>query len=238
VDVLAERPKPRLPVASPNADDRELPVERHDFLGELVLLDRLGCLREPLSLAVVAQPPRLHERREPRLVERAEAGGRDPERAEELLLTQSVLTLVQGSRPWQGPDPPRRRDRDVLELEGDGIRAVDEPVERAVVAVLPDDELADRLRARIRRRVEEAEGEPERQPGEPEHAPELTAADAGDEGHRLQQSVASREWLTRRGRPGRGARAPRPSARTGSGADARRARRPIPPGSPRPGAPR
>ena len=45
------------------------------------------------------------------------------------------------------------------------------------------DELADVLRARVGRGVEEPEREPERQPCEPEHPPELPAADAANVTH-------------------------------------------------------
>ena len=41
VDVLGERLEARLAVPAADADDRELAVERHQLLGQLVVADRL-----------------------------------------------------------------------------------------------------------------------------------------------------------------------------------------------------
>ncbi len=74
-------------------------------------------------------------------------------------------------------------DGDVLELVGDDVGPRREAVEPFGVAVLRDDELTHRPRARVGRGVEEPEVEPERNARQPQHAAELPAADAGDERH-------------------------------------------------------
>src|SRR6185312_11151579 len=91
-----------------------------------------------------------------------------------------------------------RLDRDVLELVRDDVGAGSQPSERGWVVERADDELPHLAGGRVRRRIEEAEAEPERQAGEPEHAAELTPADARDEchGERLTPGV-SRRWIGR-----------------------------------------
>src|SRR6188472_1903575 len=180
VDVLGDGPEARLPVPAADADDRELAVERDQRLGQLVVADRLRGIDPPLPLAVVAESPCLDERRQPRLLERAEAHRVDVERAKQLLLAEAVLPLLERRGSGNGIDPARGVHGDVLELVGDDVGALDEPVERLGVAVLADDELADLARAGVGRGVEESERQAERQSCEPEHAPELTAADARD----------------------------------------------------------
>ena len=71
----------------------------------------------PLALAVVAEPPRLDDRRQPRLGERAEPRRRDPEPPEELLLDEPVLPELERARRRQRrrarapPRPGRSRTR-------------------------------------------------------------------------------------------------------------------------------
>ena len=214
--VLAHRPETGLAVPAADADDRELAVEGDELLGELVHADRLRLHDTPLALAVVAEPPLLDECRQPRLLERAEPRGRDPQRAEELLLVQPVLAALERRDPRDGAHPGGRLDGDVLELVRDDVGAPGEPLEPVRVVVGPDDELPDRARAGVGRGIEEAELQAERQPREPEHASQLPAADAGDERHPGTE-------LTR---PDRGSRARSPSAPRGTGGAGRRSRRP------------
>jgi hypothetical protein len=183
VEILCERIEAGFAVTRPDADDRELPVEQDELLREFVVPQGLVAIHEPLSLPVVAQAPRLDERREPRVAEAAEPRGRDPQRAEELLLVQAVLAQLERLRSRHRTDTRGRLDGDVLELVRDHRGAVGQPVERRRVVVRRHDELADLARTGVRRRVEEPEREPERKAGEAEHAPELTAADACDERH-------------------------------------------------------
>ncbi len=51
-----------------------------------------------LPLAVVAEPPRLDDRRQPRLGQRAEPGRRDAEALEQLLLDEAVLPQLERER--------------------------------------------------------------------------------------------------------------------------------------------
>jgi hypothetical protein len=161
MDVLADRPEPCLSLAPPDADDRELAVEPQELLGKLAVAERFVRLDNPLALAVVPQAPRLDERGEPRVVERPEARRRDAERAEQLLLAQPVLAPLEGGGAGDGRDPRRCLHRHVLELVGDDVGACRKAVERLRVPVLADEELADRARAGVRGRVEEAEVEPQ-----------------------------------------------------------------------------
>ncbi len=69
VQVLADGPEARVAFPRAHADDRQLPVERDELLRELVVADRRGRIESTLSLAVVAEPSRLDERRHARLFE-------------------------------------------------------------------------------------------------------------------------------------------------------------------------
>ena len=128
----------------------------------------LQCLHQTLALSVIAEPARLQERRESlHLV--VDPGGRDPEPAEQLLLDEPVLRCLERERAGNRADLPRRRDRDVLELVGDGLRPVGKPVEQLRVVVGADEQLAHLAGRRIGRWVEKPEREPERDPREREH---------------------------------------------------------------------
>ena len=138
------------------------------------------CLHQTLALSVVAEPAGLQERREGlHLV--VDAGGRDPEPAEELLLDEPVLRRLERGGTRDRAHAPRRLDRDVLELVGDGRRAVREPVEQLRIVVGADEQLPHLAGRRVGGRIEEPEREPERDPGEREHPPELTAPDDADD---------------------------------------------------------
>ena len=184
VHVLGEGPEAGLAVSAADGDDRQLAVEGHDLLGQLVLAELLVERHPTLTLPVVAEPPRLDERRQPRVGERAEPGRRDPEAREQLLLDQPVLPQLERQRRWQGRNGAGRLDRHVLELVRDDGRTGGELTECLWIVVRRDDELANLARRRIRRGIEEPELEPERKTCEAEHAPQLAAADAGDERHR------------------------------------------------------
>ena len=166
--VLGERPERGLAVASAHGDDRELAVEADDLLGELVARDRRRLLDDALPLAVVAETARLHEGREPDVLDRAEAGSRDPEPPEELLLDEPVLAELERASIGHRADAARRFDGDVLELVGDDLGTVGEAIEQVGIVVCADDELSDLARARVGRRVEEAE--PRRPSGAPASA--------------------------------------------------------------------
>ena len=133
--VLGERVEGRLAVAPAHRDDRELAIERDELLRELVVRERDERLDDALALAVVAEPARLHERRQAAVLERAEPRGRDAEAAEELLLDEAILPMLERPRVGHRTDAPRRLDRDVLELVRDGVGAVGEAVEGARVVV-------------------------------------------------------------------------------------------------------
>ena len=102
--VLGERPEASLAVPAADGDDRELAVEGDDLLGQLVGRRAPRRADPALPLAVVAEPARLDERRQPRLGERAEARRRDPEAPEELLLDEPVLPSSSAQRRRQGAD--------------------------------------------------------------------------------------------------------------------------------------
>ena len=119
-------------------------------------------LDDPLTLAVVAETTRLHERRNAGVVQRAEASRRDAEPPEELLLDEAILSLLERARIGDGTHATRRLDRDVLELVRDRVGAVGEAVEERLVVVRPDEELADVSRAGVGGGVEKAKSHPER----------------------------------------------------------------------------
>ena len=219
VDVLCDRPESRLAVSCPHADDRELAVEGDELLGQLVVPDRPVPLEQTLALPVVAEPARLDERREPRVVERAESCSRDPERAEELLLAQPVLPQLE--RAGRGT-APMRAAASTGTFSNSYVTTSAPSASRSSAAASSygaDDELADLARACVGRGVEEAKAkDPSGSPGEPEHAPELPAADAGDERH-LGAVDSPRAFRP----PDRGCRARPASGRRGSAAAARRA---------------
>ena len=96
--VLGERPEAGLSVPAAHRDDRELPVERDDLLGQLVLAELLVERDATLPLAVVAEPPRLDDRRQPRFGQRAEPGRRDDEALKQPLLDEAVLAQLERER--------------------------------------------------------------------------------------------------------------------------------------------
>src|SRR6478736_1466455 len=96
--VLGERPEAGLTVPAAHRDDRELPVEGDDFLCQLVLAELLVERDAALPLAVIAEPPRLDDRRQPRLGQRAEPGRRNAEALEQLLLDEAVLPQLERKR--------------------------------------------------------------------------------------------------------------------------------------------
>ena len=149
MDVLADRPEPRLAAAAAHAHDGQLAVEGDELLGELSLGERLDLLGPTLPLAVVAEATGLHECRHAGRLEIAEARRGDSQRAEQLLLAQTVLPLLERCDPGHRADARRRLDRHVLELVGDDVRSVRQARERIRIAVLADDELA---HARVRKR--------------------------------------------------------------------------------------
>jgi hypothetical protein len=103
VHVLADRPEARVAVACTYADDRELPLEGDELLGQLVVGERFVPIDPPLALAVVAQAARLDECRQPRLVEAAEPRRRDPERPEELLSRRRSWPSSRARGPGTAP---------------------------------------------------------------------------------------------------------------------------------------
>ena len=92
-----------------------------------------------------------------------------------------------------------RLDRDVLELVGDDLGAVGEPVEELGIVVLADQQLADVAGRRVRRRIEETEREAERDPRKREHPPQLAAADDADDHASSGSGLASTDsvWASR-----------------------------------------
>src|SRR5205823_6110277 len=99
-------------------------------------------------------------------IDRLEGDRWDAKPVEQRLLDEAILRRFEGNRrriDWHpSREPLGRRDRHVLELVGDDVEAVGEAVERIVVVVAADLELASDLRARLRRRVEEAKAQAER----------------------------------------------------------------------------
>ena len=133
--------------------------------------DRLERRDATLALPVVAEAPRLDDRRQPGLLEAAEAGGRDPQRAEELLLAQPVLAVLERRDPGDRARAHGRLDGDVLELVRDDVRAAGEaararprPRTRRRRAPRPP-------RAGVGRGVEEAEARPSGSPASPSIRP-------------------------------------------------------------------
>ena len=178
--------------------------------------DRLRRVDEALSLAVVPEPPRLDEAGSPVSSQRPEACGRDPERAEELLLAQPVLPVLERRGCRDGADPHRRLDGHVLELVRDDVGAVGEPVERVRVVVRADERAPRPRRAHAsgdgsRKRNESPSGSPASPSIRPSWPPPMQATSV------MRACVESpRALSTRRYRPGRGCRAPPVSAPRGS----------------------
>jgi hypothetical protein len=131
-------------------------------------------------MAVVAEPPRLQDRREG-LHLLVEPHGRDAEPAEELLLGEPVLCHLERPRRRDRTRAPRRPDRHVLELVRDDLDALGESIEQRGIVIVADEELADVSDGRVRRRVEKPEREVEGDPREREHPPQLPAADDADD---------------------------------------------------------
>ena len=107
-----------------------------------------------------------------------------PSAAEELLLAEPVLPLLERRAGRARLRAARAASTGTFSNSNVTTSAPSrEPARGRRVAVVRHDELADLPRARVGRRVEEAKGEAERQPRQPEHPPELAAADARDERH-------------------------------------------------------
>ena len=197
------------------ADDRHLLGERHHPLqdarraaeraeggGEVASVpDRR------LPLAVVAEAPRLQDRRPPELGHRArhaagrvdgdERRGPDAEGRQKLLLDKPVL--ARGQRRRVGPDGAQggqhlgRARRHVFEFVGDHLDAGGECLQRRLVLV-----------GRHRGRARDLEGgavgvgaihvgaQPEPRGGERQHPPELAAAENADRRPRRQGHGSSR----------------------------------------------
>ncbi len=134
----------------------------NELLGQLVLAHLLGRVDASLPLAVVAEPTGLHDRREARVLERAESCRRNPEPPEELLLDKPILPQLERARRRQSIDLRRSGDGDVLELVRDDVGSGGEALEGGGVVEGADDQLTDGGGRCGRRRIEEAEVDPER----------------------------------------------------------------------------
>ena len=114
--------------------------------------------RRALPLAVVAEAPRLHERRQPRSSSSVpkRAVGMPSDRNSSFSCSRSC-PRSSAATPGHRADARGRLDRHVLELVRDDGRTVRQARERIRIAVLADDELAHGARAGVGRRVEEPE---------------------------------------------------------------------------------
>ncbi len=181
VDVLDERPETRLAVAPAHGEQRELAVERDTFLQDVSGDSPRTGLHQTLALSVVAENPWFQEGREGLDLVVDPRGGK-PELSEEPLFHKPVLCDFERAGRRDRAHPPRCVDGHVLELVGDGVGAVGEPIEQDRVVVGADEQLSHCARWRVRGRVEEAEREPERDPGQREHPPQLAPSDHADDG--------------------------------------------------------
>ncbi len=237
------RPESRVAIPASHRDDGELPFELDELLGELVGAEQLRLTHETLPFAVVAEPSRLHECRQAGLLEGgAEAGRRDAKTAEELLLTQPVLPLLQS---LDGPGSVRNRAAESSgTFSNSKVTAAAPSPSRSSSAGSsygPTSSSPHPTGARIRTRVEEAEAQPERDPCQREHPAELPAADAGDQCHgtrRASQDTVARPSGRAVTRRGRARRAQTWSARPGTRGVARGSRGPSRRGSPPRAGPR
>ena len=109
VHVLDEWVETRLAEVAADGDQRQLAVERDALLQDQGRIGIGPLLDEPLAAAVVAEPPRLQDRREGlHLV--VEPDGRDAEPAEELFLGEPVLRHLERLRRRDRARPPCRLD--------------------------------------------------------------------------------------------------------------------------------
>ena len=110
VDVLDERPEPRLAVAAAHGEQRELAVERDTFLEDVSGDSPRTGLHQTLALSVVAENPWFQEGWEGLDLVVDPRGG-NPELSEQPLFHKPVLRDFERAGRRDRAHPPRRIDR-------------------------------------------------------------------------------------------------------------------------------
>ncbi len=181
-----------------HGQDRQLAVERDEgFVDQRLpaqqlpdVVDIAGAPQHRLSLAVIAQPPRLEHARQTNrgngrgqvvaAVHGDETGRGNVQFREEALLGKPILRG--GQRDGWGVDGHALRQvfrcghRHVLELVGDHVQPVGKVIQQIQVGVTADQMFGQVTGGRIRRRVEETKTQAQRVASQRQHPPQLASS--------------------------------------------------------------